>query len=110
MAPCGIVSCEVMGVTDAKRASNARHAAKLVAIPVKPQAAEAEAIKAAAKAAGESVQGYILQAVRDRIAAGRDERIRVSVPRKALEPYGKPEDVLREIVTQGLQRAKHDNV
>lgn len=105
-----MVQCEVMRVTEAKRASNARHAAKLAAIPFKPKAAEAEAIKAAAKAAGESVQGYILRAVQERMAANADGRIRVSVPRKALEPYGKPEDVLKEIIKQGLQRAKHENV
>lgn len=103
-----MVQCEVIRVTEAKRASNARHAAKLVAIPFKPKATEAAAIKAAAKAAGESVQGYILRAVQERMTANTEGRIRVSVPRKALEVYGNPEDVLREIVKQGL-RAKGSN-
>lgn len=97
-------------MTDAKRASNARHAAKLVAIPLKPKAADAEAIKAAAKVAGQSVQGYILQAVHDRMGANTNDRVRVSVPRKALEPYGEPKQVLATIIKDGLQRAKHNNV
>ena len=95
-------------MTGAKKASNAKHAAKLAQISIKPSKEEAEAIKAAAKAAGESAQGYILQAVRERMNTG--DRVRVSVPRKALEPYGQPKQVLTAIIKDGLQRAKHSNV
>ena len=35
---------------------------------MKPLTPEANAIKAAAKASGQSIQGYILQAVRERMA------------------------------------------
>ena len=38
-------------------------------IEIKPEKAEGEAIKAAAKEAGESTQVYILQAVRNRMEA-----------------------------------------
>lgn len=54
--------------TPKKRASNARYLAtqKARSIRIKPE--EDEQIQAAAAAAGESVQGYILQAVRERMA------------------------------------------
>lgn len=54
--------------TEAKKAGNARHIAKLDQIKIQPYKAEGEAIRAAAAAAGQSVQGYILQAVRERMA------------------------------------------
>lgn len=53
--------------TDAKRQGNARHVAKLDLLKVQPYKAEGEAIRAAAASAGQSVQGYILQAVRERM-------------------------------------------
>lgn len=53
--------------TPAQRAANARHLAKLDLIKIQPPKAEGEAIRAAAAAAGQSLQGYILQAVRDRM-------------------------------------------
>lgn len=57
--------------TDAKRQGNARHAAKLDLLKVQPYKAEGEAIRAAAANAGQSVQGYILQAVRERMERER---------------------------------------
>lgn len=54
-------------LTEAKKKSDARHNAKLDQIMVKPYKAEGEAIRAAAKEAGQSLQGYILQAVRERM-------------------------------------------
>jgi uncharacterized protein (DUF1778 family) len=53
--------------TDAKKAGNARHIAKLDLIKLQPYKAEGEQIRAAAAAAGQSLQGYILQAVRERM-------------------------------------------
>lgn len=54
--------------TDAKRAGNARHIAKLGRIEIKPYKNEAQAIKQAAKKAGQSTSAYIMQAIRDRMA------------------------------------------
>ena len=54
--------------TDAKRAGNARHIAKLGRIEIKPYKDEAQAIKQAAKDAGQSTSAYIMQAIRDRMA------------------------------------------
>lgn len=53
--------------TEAKKAGNARHAAKLDQIKIQPYKEEGERIRSAAAAAGQSVQAYILEAVRDRM-------------------------------------------
>lgn len=53
--------------TDAKRAGNARHLAKLGRIDLRPYKDECARIKEAAESAGESLQAYILQAVRERM-------------------------------------------
>ena len=53
--------------TDAKRAGNARYLAKLKAITVRMQPDTAETIQQAAAAAGESVNGYILAAIDERM-------------------------------------------
>lgn len=52
-----------------KLACNARHLDKLDQIMIRPTKAEGQEIRAAAAAAGQSVQQYILQAVRDRMQA-----------------------------------------
>lgn len=56
-----------MGTKPQKLATNAAHLAKLDRIVVQPYADEGQAIRAAAAAAGQSLQGYILQAVRERM-------------------------------------------
>ena len=56
-----------MGTKPQKLATYAAHLAKLDRIVVQPYADEGQAIRAAAAAAGQSLQGYILQAVRERM-------------------------------------------
>ena len=53
-----------MAVSARKRLNNDKY----TQINLKPLTPEANAIKAAAAAAGQSLQGYILQAVRERMA------------------------------------------
>ena len=53
--------------TDAKRAGNARHQAKLDRIVIQPEKEEGTIIRQSASNAGQSVQGYILQAIKERI-------------------------------------------
>ena len=53
--------------TDAKRAGNARHQAKLDRIVIQPEKEEGAEIRRAASNAGQSVQGYILQAIKERM-------------------------------------------
>lgn len=56
-----------MAINPKKRITNDRYNAKCAQINIKPLRPEADAIKAAAAAAGQSLQGYILQAVRERM-------------------------------------------
>ena len=53
--------------TEAKREGNKRHQLKLDRIVIQPQKDEGERIRSAAMESGESLQGYILSAVRDRM-------------------------------------------
>lgn len=61
--------------TQAKREGNARHIAKLDVIKIQPYKEEGAAIRAAAAAAGMSVQRYILEAVREKMEHERTEVI-----------------------------------
>lgn len=54
-------------MNEAKRAANKRHAAKLDQLKVQPPEELGAKIRQAAKDAGQSLQGYILQAVRERM-------------------------------------------
>lgn len=53
--------------TKAKLEGNARHMATLDNIMVRPPKEEGQQIRAAAAAAGKSLQGYILEAVREKM-------------------------------------------
>ena len=56
-----------------KLATNAAHAAKLERIVIQPYKEEGEAIRAAAKLSGQSLQSYILDAVRDRMQREKEK-------------------------------------
>ena len=56
-----------MSLTEAKRASNRKSDMKYQQILLKPYKEEGQLIREFASAAGQSVQGYILQAVRERM-------------------------------------------
>lgn len=58
-----------MALTEKKAITDKRHLDKLDKIKIQPYKPEGAAIRAAAAAAGMSLQGYILQAVRDRMQA-----------------------------------------
>ena len=60
--------------TDAKRAGNARHQAKLDRIVIQPSKEEGMKIRQAAADAGQSVQAYVLQAVYRRMACEAERR------------------------------------
>lgn len=57
--------------TQAKKEGNARHIAKLDIIKIQPYREEGTAIRAAAAAAGKSVQGYVLEAIREKMERER---------------------------------------
>ena len=54
-------------VTDAKRRANDAYNAKCDYISIRPNKEDGAQIRAAAAAAGQSLQGYILQAVREKM-------------------------------------------
>lgn len=56
-----------MALSQAKRASDARHIAKLDVIKIQPYKEEGIVIRAAAASSGKSLQAYILQAVREKM-------------------------------------------
>ena len=56
-----------MPLTEAKRASNRKSDMKYQQILLKPYKEDGQLIREFASAAGQSVQGYILQAVRERM-------------------------------------------
>ena len=59
--------------TEAKREGNKRHQLKLDRIVIQPKKEEGERIRAAADASGESLQGYILSSIRDRMERDKTE-------------------------------------
>lgn len=56
-----------MPVNQTKRKNNDKYNAKCDTIQIRPLKPEGEKIRSAATAAGQSLQGYILQAVRERM-------------------------------------------
>lgn len=56
-----------MPVTESKRRNNDKYNAKCDVIQIRPLKPEGQRIRDAAQAAGQSLQGYILQAVREKI-------------------------------------------
>lgn len=81
--------------TEAKKAGNARHVAKLDVIKIQPYKEEGAAIRAAASASGMSVQAYILQAVRawmEQESSPEDPQKPIQ-SRRSLDDPGDPEHV-----------------
>jgi uncharacterized protein (DUF1778 family) len=68
-----------MPISDKKKLSNARYNEKCDYINVRPLKEQGQKIRAAAAEAGQSLQGYILQAVEERMAReaqhGREEEV-----------------------------------
>lgn len=60
-------------LTKKKAITNKKHIDKLDKIKLQPYKAEGEAIRQAAADAGQSLQGYILQAVRERMERDKAE-------------------------------------
>lgn len=63
-----------MAVSEAKRITDARHQAKLDQIMIRPYKEEGQQIREAAKAAGQSLQGYILEAVQERMEREKNQQ------------------------------------
>lgn len=63
-----------MPLTEAKRASNRKSDMKYQQILLKPYKEDGQLIREFASAAGQSVQGYILQAVRERMERDKNQQ------------------------------------
>ena len=63
-----------MALTEAKRASNRKSDMKYQQILLKPYKEDGQLIREFAAAAGQSVQGYILQAVRERMDREKNQQ------------------------------------
>ena len=63
-----------MALTEAKRASNRKSDMKYQQILLKPYKEDGQLIREFASAAGQSVQGYILQAVRERMEREKNQQ------------------------------------
>ena len=63
-----------MPLTEAKRASNRKSDMKYQQILLKPYKEDGQLIREFASAAGQSVQGYILQAVRERMEREKNQQ------------------------------------
>lgn len=70
-----------MSYTEAKKECNARYAAKLDTIKLRPYKDEGAIIRQAAKNSGQSMQAYILEAVRAKMA--RDLAVNSQPPEDA---------------------------
>lgn len=94
-----------MGITEAKKASNARYLAKCAQLNIKPAMEEADKIRAAAAAAGQSTQGYILDAVRERMAEDSKAGITVcKFKNEALGPHAQAAgQSIKEYIAQAVQ-------
>ena len=73
-----------MALTHQKAIANARHQAKLDRIVLQPMKEEGAEIRAAAASAGESVQGYCLTAIRNRMGGDKVKDTAPSVAKKAV--------------------------
>ena len=58
---------DIMPISSARRAGNDKYNAKCDTIQIRPIRETGQEIRAAAAAAGQSLQGYILQACRERM-------------------------------------------
>lgn len=98
-----------MALSEAKKAADKRYTSKLDNIMIRPYREEGSAIRAAAAAAGLSVQAYVLQAVRawmerEQAAAGpeRPEAVGTPAPGSGFGiSAGSPEE--REPLPQALE-------
>ena len=74
--------------TPAKRAGNARYLATQKTTVIRTLPEEAETFKSAAETAGQSLQGYILQAVRERMERESANKYYIGIPKTAADQAG----------------------
>ena len=98
-----------MSVSEKKRITDQRHIDKLDKIKIQPYKDEGEKIRAAAADAGQSLQGFILQAVREKMesvtASEEEGRVKISVRASAMEKHQQPGESAAECAVRILKEA-----
>ncbi len=79
-----------MALSEAKKAADRRHNAKLDQIMIRPYKEEGAAIRAAAARSGKSLQGYILEAVRSRMEGEAAMAVRLVLGPDVPDPVPQP--------------------
>ena len=96
--------------TPAKRAGNARYLATQKTTVIRTLPEEAETFKIAAETAGQSVQAYIVQAIRERMERDSSNKYYIGIPKSAADQAGEKknqtgEEWLIDVVNQALEEA-----
>lgn len=97
--------------SEAKKAGNARHVAKLDLIKIQPYKEEGAAIRAAAAAAGKSVQGYVLEAVREKMGRNTvtpSEQPQEEPQKRRTLPPGWDDDVPAEAIRRAVGQRQEE--
>ena len=97
-----------MPVSEKKRKSNDAYNAKCDFIAVRPMLEDGAVIRETAKAAGQSLQGYILQAVRERMERESANKYYIGIPKSAADQAGEKNNQtgaewLKETLIKALQ-------
>ena len=98
-----------MAMAESRRRALDNYNAKCDYIAVKPLKEEGEVIRQTAKAAGQSIQGYILQAVRERMERESANKYYIGIPKSAADQAGeKNNQTGAEWLKETLIRALED--
>lgn len=94
--------------TPAKRAGNARYLATQKTTVIRTLPEEAETFKIAAETAGQSVQAYIVQAIRERMERESANKYYIGIPKSAADQAGEKNNQtgaewLKETLIKALQ-------
>ena len=93
--------------TDAKRAGNARYLSKFKTLTIRVLPEEADQLTAAAGNTGESVQGYIMRAVRGRMNSAEPATVDSTLPNVLQNDAPQPEPVFTpELIRKAEEAAK----
>ena len=98
-----------MPVSATKRRNNDNYNAKCDYISLRPIKEQGQKIREAAAAAGQSLQGVILQAVREKMesvtASEEEGRVKISVRASAMEKHQQPGESAAECAVRILKEA-----
>ena len=98
-----------MPVSESKRRNNDNYNAKCDYISLRPIKEQGQKIREAAAAAGQSLQGVILQAVREKMesvtASEEEGRVKISVRASAMEKHQQPGESAAECAVRILKEA-----